>query len=403
MIPGGRASALPPQARLLLAACRFRHESDDDVRRLLGPHIDWQSVLRLATNEKLGSALARGMGPVAADVPADVAAAIRRIEWLSQLQSVGFEAATRDILRAFAVHGIPVILLKGAALGLTVYDAPHDRPMNDLDLLLPREDARRGWELLRAEGWKLEQPIGLDPFYEEHAHLPPLVSPAGPSCVVEIHRALAGSTGIPDVPEAELWQAAPTVSVGSEPARVLAPHHQLFHLCIHYAWSHAMLRGLGRLARDCQLLLQADGFPWDDFVDLALRQRAAPLCFWALDLAGAVADVPVPVQVLERLRAAANLRGVAALRRLLLASAFPLEQAQLPSIDARKLLWQAAVRPRRLGIGPHRPWHAADRHFAATSSPPASPQRSLHRLARVSGRMPAWLAYAARVLGVASG
>ncbi len=53
-------------------------------------------------------------------------------------------AELRDVLAALAQAGLPVLLLKGAALAYTLYPEPHLRSRCDTDLLLPsREDAER--------------------------------------------------------------------------------------------------------------------------------------------------------------------------------------------------------------------------------------------------------------------
>ena len=52
------------------------------------------------------------------------------------------------ILESFSEAGIPVILLKGAALALTVYEDIGLRPMGDLDLLVRPEDLRKAWQIM---------------------------------------------------------------------------------------------------------------------------------------------------------------------------------------------------------------------------------------------------------------
>lgn len=52
------------------------------------------------------------------------------------------QASLRTILGAFSEEGIPLVLLKGAALGLTVYDDPAWRTMSDIDIWV--QDANMG-------------------------------------------------------------------------------------------------------------------------------------------------------------------------------------------------------------------------------------------------------------------
>lgn len=51
-------------------------------------------------------------------------------------------------------HGIETLLLKGAAMNVAVYRHPGTRPINDVDLRVPRADARRAMEILGSAGWR---------------------------------------------------------------------------------------------------------------------------------------------------------------------------------------------------------------------------------------------------------
>jgi hypothetical protein len=57
------------------------------------------------------------------------------------------------VAQALNDAGIPVIVLKGAALAWTVYPDPALRPMNDLDLLVKTEDLERAKELVLSLGY----------------------------------------------------------------------------------------------------------------------------------------------------------------------------------------------------------------------------------------------------------
>ena len=66
----------------------------------------------------------------------------------------------RKVLALLAEHGLPVLILKGAALAYTLYPKPHLRSRCDTDLLLPsREEAERVWQLLQLLGYQRIEPI----------------------------------------------------------------------------------------------------------------------------------------------------------------------------------------------------------------------------------------------------
>ena len=66
-----------------------------------------------------------------------------------------------DAARKLTAAGIPTLALKGAALVESVYDSLGQRPMNDLDILVPAGQAAAAAELLLAEGYRWAAPTDL--------------------------------------------------------------------------------------------------------------------------------------------------------------------------------------------------------------------------------------------------
>jgi hypothetical protein len=61
-----------------------------------------------------------------------------------------------ELLRTLESKGIPMMLLKGAALTLTVYRDHGVRPMDDFDLMVPRDRVSEAMDVLEALGWQSE-------------------------------------------------------------------------------------------------------------------------------------------------------------------------------------------------------------------------------------------------------
>lgn len=59
------------------------------------------------------------------------------------------------VVRALAECNIPVMLSKGLLLGSAYYRSPAERPMSDIDLLVPRDHALPALDVLRALGFAL--------------------------------------------------------------------------------------------------------------------------------------------------------------------------------------------------------------------------------------------------------
>ena len=84
---------------------------------------------------------------------------IYRNSW-SKNQLLFFKAG--KIVQFFNEHGIPNILMKGIPLSVLVYRNFAVRPMADIDVLIPYEQAGPTVELLKSSGWKLYEPQYFD-------------------------------------------------------------------------------------------------------------------------------------------------------------------------------------------------------------------------------------------------
>jgi Uncharacterised nucleotidyltransferase len=63
-----------------------------------------------------------------------------------------------DVSSAMAQAGVPLLVLKGAALAQLVYEDPRLRPMRDVDLLVRKTDARRALDVLMRCGFPAGRP-----------------------------------------------------------------------------------------------------------------------------------------------------------------------------------------------------------------------------------------------------
>jgi hypothetical protein len=83
--------------------------------------------------------------------------------------------------RALELEGIPVMALKGVVLHTLVYDDPAERPLSDVDLLVPPERHADAVEALLASGFRVKEPSASWAKVLVHPNLP---------LEVDLHRAL---------------------------------------------------------------------------------------------------------------------------------------------------------------------------------------------------------------------
>ena len=320
------------------------------------------------------------------EVPPEHLGALRMQAMVGEFQLGTAEKVLREVVDVCQRLNIDLMLLKGASLALTVYSGFHDRPMGDLDVVARGEDATRLWTALRQAGWELEYEGGAE-FYEDHQHLPPLVWSGGLGVVVEIHRSLLAERSPFPIDEEEWWRHARRVEFGGHTVNVLEPEDQLLYLAIHFAWSHALARGLARTVRDVSAVIEATQPDWDVVVRRAVAGQAASTVYWTLRLAQSLGEAAVPSEVLAELRPSRPMWLLNRLERSFVEAAL-FRSCPYPRI--LEVLWALGIDPRGSGHGSRRPW-GSDEQFRAEveGSANAEPTRFTDRLARI----PAGLGY----------
>lgn len=346
---------LSPEIRLLLHA--LREPADDEaLPELLDGTIDWPTAVTLAERERALPALWNRLeGLPEQYLPAPIATRVRQLAFVSQFRMGLLQRRLDETLHVLADAGIEVILLKGAGLATTVYPSFQDRPMEDLDLMVKRDRAGEAWALVRGIGWHWDHNERLDTFYADHHHYPPLDDERGTGAGLELHTHLFPEGHPFTLPVSTLWDRAEQVPGRPDGVFVLSRHHQILHLCLHFAWSHKLSDGFWRTFRDLDALCRTGAIDWAEFSRLATWTRAASCCYWTLRLAKRMAGLDVPDDLLDELRPP----GTESLHRLLerhYMANLNRELTTCPSVRLLSTAWEMGIRPRWSGHGTSRPW-----------------------------------------------
>jgi hypothetical protein len=293
-------------------------------------------------------------------------------------------------LAALAGAGIPVLLLKGAALGRTLYGSLPRRPMLDLDLLIPEDQLARAREVVLKTGWETGPLEDARDFYQDHYHLPPYFDKAGADFSLELHNGLffRGHPFALDV--AELWERSIPLE-GAPQVRVPATTHMVLHLALHFAWSHMMRSATWRTFRDLRTLAEAGAIDWAEVGREARRVRGGSCCYWALRLARRWAGVTVPEPLLESLRPPIRDALLPVLERHFAQQWYPVDLV-CPSARLDWALWRIAVRPGWSGHGTVRPWQRNE-YFKNPEMPRRSQDDVPRKLRRHVGKLGAYVRY----------
>jgi hypothetical protein len=235
--------------RALLAFAGSETCEDDAIRidRIVG---------RWCANDRAWSALAdeaefHGVTPLLAPmviarfeaaraaIPDDARRMFVALAKRHQRASVAREACIDQLIAAFAVADVPLLLLKGAALAHILYSAPGLRAALDVDILIDPDDEPRARQIVRALGYSFLQEHEPG-FARQHHHLPvAIVERDGFTIALEIHRDALS----PDQPHSmtlrTMTQPPQIVERGAGPSGLTFGHVDMLHHLARHAFEPA--------------------------------------------------------------------------------------------------------------------------------------------------------------------
>lgn len=398
---------LPPEVRVLLATVRRLERSGRssgdpsgqvDVGRP-GDILDWSRLYALLVRERAAAALHPIPERLGLEIPSPWDDRFRALGAVSGFRQQSLLEELEGVVERLADEGIRVCLLKGAALALTAYPHPLDRPMGDLDLLVPNGRALEAWEILREAGWIWHRDSYPMELYEARPHLPPLEDPDQQGRIVEVHDDLFIRGHPFRFGPGELTASTRSVECGSTAISVPDPTSHLVYTCLHFAWSHCLASGGWRTFRDVHVLTSAPEFNWSEFERLARKVRAGRPCYWTVRLARSIGGVSVPEEVLTAMQPEPLPEVVIrALERHFSLALFP-ATGGCPSVAVTRAVWRAVMVPAGRSSESTRPWEH-DRGFVELQRERSGSagESVLQRLVRHARDIRHWLRYLGSVV-----
>jgi hypothetical protein len=245
--------------------------------------------------------------PVWEQYPATLRAALIRHARQEAAVDMLRAAELREVLTALARQGLPVLLLKGAALAYTLYPEPYLRSRCDTDLLLPsRDDAERAWRVLQTLGYEQPNVVSGDLIvYQLNCYK---TSHGGLNHAVDVQWRLSKTALFAEsFPFTELAAAAVPIPPLGPHAHSLGLVHALLMACIHRVF-HLPEGNGDRLIWLYDIHRLAERFTekhWRHFTTLAEERTVCGPCLDGLDAAKAWLATALPKEVLSRLRTGA--------------------------------------------------------------------------------------------------
>lgn len=267
-------------------------------------HQEWQIAGWVAYWQNAIPWLAERLRQSVAPVPADISRSIEEIEASSRERTRRMLDNAVEFGQAFMSEDIQIILLKGAVLAAAYYPDPSSRPLADLDILIRKQDLRRGLEILGELGYRFysrsaEDEVFLRGQRKENVWSADNVHP------VEVHYTLREEyAGIGYNLAEEMWANSRLVPFWRDYQALLPrPAALLHHVCAHATSDWLIQRGrifqIDDIRKICAKMDEAE---WGQFAE-SVPATGARFVYPALAFAARYAHLEVPDPILGGLRA----------------------------------------------------------------------------------------------------
>ena len=266
---------------------------------------DWAQLVQRAQRENLAALfyVALKHSQRLAELPRALAEQLRLMYLRADIASWQAVRVVEDLLAQFERANVPVVLLKGAALGVVLYPDPSLRQLGDLDILVHEQDKARAAALLQANGFAPLLDF-VDGFREELGSEQCYTRRGKQAATVDLHWHVINVPSHARQTSVDwFWARTMEASFGKRRAAVLNWDAQLLHLAEHFVIHHQMRGLLWSCDVALLLALHADELDWDEIINAARQFQVLPALNAVLahvdDVWGVTAPSPLRAQLAE--------------------------------------------------------------------------------------------------------
>ncbi len=255
-------AALNPAERALTQLIRSAFPPDGNaVRAPLIPTSAWERLAQTAQWHGLAPLVyaALQQNGAGSELPPTVRESLRFAYLKTHVASDLARQVLARVQADFAADGIPLLALKGSALAPLYPDAAL-RPLGDLDVLIPRAQARRAGALLQAQGFAPTPELAND-FQFAFANEACFIRRGKRPAQIDLHWHVFPAAYYRErIPIAWFWERTQEIRAHDRAMRIFSPAAQLLHLCSHFTLQHGSARLLW--SYDLALLLARAPLDW---------------------------------------------------------------------------------------------------------------------------------------------
>ena len=269
-----------------------------ELNQLLHRQIGWENVIQIAGGTGVSPLVYHVLDNIVDYnvIPQSVTHKLHQVYQSNAIRNLLLYEELKRIIQAADEKSIPVIVLKGAALALSVYPNIALRTMGDIDLLVHQEHLETMDTIMRRFGYESNRDNIWDE--NENYHLPKYIRHP---YQIEIHWNLVPPDISVTLDLSGIWARAQHLQIGNVTALMLAPEDLVIHLCLHVSAHHLFqvrpLRNLCDIA--ATIHYYRDNINWQQMHQWAKDSQIGGYIALTLILVKEVLDMPIRENIIR--------------------------------------------------------------------------------------------------------
>ena len=223
-------------------------------------------------------------------IPEEVLERFKQFVYSSASKNSWLLKSGKEVVEKLLDNGIETLALKGFFLQQSVYADDEIRPMNDIDLLVRREDIPKAVEILNNIGFRMESHFDPELRNEDIKHVPPMWNDLGQ--LIELHWNLLEENEPFDIDMDQVWAQK---TCFADKLWGLSVEHLIVHLAIHGVYQHYLRLGLRSLLDLTRVIEKySEKIQWDLVASTARNWDTEKSLWLSLKLAERYLSVALP-------------------------------------------------------------------------------------------------------------
>jgi hypothetical protein len=297
---------IPQEFQLLLYCARSRPDAGL-VRALVGKRVDWQELLKLATQHCVRPMLLRTLKSVCWDaVPPDIKLELTHFDKANVQKCLLFTGELLRLLALFQRNHIPIATFKGPILAHSVYGSISHREFSDLDVIVPEAELSKAEAILTACGYQAD--------FADRDYRSAFLSYQGQYAFrnrntgvsVDLHWRLSSKGVAFPIQSAEIWSRLEKVTIAGRTVLTLAHDDLALFLAAHgtkEGWC-----SLNWVCDFAEFLRKYEDIDWVGILDRAQRSHSSQPLLLATFLAWDLLGADAPLSLIYEARSNASVR-----------------------------------------------------------------------------------------------